>query len=284
MIATRIRGGLGNQLFQYATGRALALRLKTDLALDLRDWSRSQPYEFGLNHFNIRVVDPVGLPMGRGDSPLELLGKIMTTVKMRTYREAHLGYDPQIESLGDDTLLKGYWQTERYFADHDPTIREDLSFAEPPAGETARLLDEITRRPAVSLHIRRGDYVTNTKYAATHGTTAMDYYRAAARHVAETANIDPVIYAFSDDPAWVEENLALAFEMRFVSHNDGSTAHDDLRLMSACRHHVIANSSFSWWGAWLNPNSDKVVVAPKQWYVAADTDNPDIVPETWVRM
>jgi hypothetical protein len=139
---------------------------------------------------------------------------------------------------------------------------------------------EISAANAVSLHIRRGDYVSNAKFNAAHGTCDLDYYARAAAFVAERVG-DPVIYAFSDDPAWVAENLKLPFEMRFVDHNDGSTAHEDLRLMATCKHHIIANSSFSWWGAWLNPLKDKVVAAPTQWFADPAKSNPDILPQSW---
>ena len=284
MIAMRIRGGLGNQLFQYATGRAVAHRLGVPLALDLRDWAQDRPYAMSLEHFNVSHVEPENLPPGKGDSFVEMLGKVLRARWMTVYREATMGYDPGIERLTDNTLLKGYWQSERYFARAGDVIREDLSFKTPPGEETARLLEEIAPRPAVSLHIRRGDYVSNAKYNAAHGTAGLDYYARAAEAVAERMAQEPVFYAFSDDPAWVRENLQLPFELNFVTHNTGATAHDDLRLMAACRHHIIANSSFSWWGAWLNPRKDKVVVAPKRWYAGEGRDNPDITPAGWLRL
>lgn len=283
MIVTRIRGGLGNQMFQYACGRAAALRLGTDLGLDLRDWAKDQPHPYALPHFKVQTVTPEGLPPGRGSG---LLANVRAALgsKLETFRESSIGYDPGIQSVSDGTLLKGYWQSERYFADQEAAVRADFQFTEAPKGETARLLAEIEAAPAVSLHIRRGDYVSNAKYNAAHGTTGLDYYRKAADVVANAMPQDPVIYAFSDDPEWVRDNLSLPFELRFVSHNDGSTAHDDLRLMSACEHHIIANSSFSWWGAWLNPSKTKTVVAPAQWFGDPAKVNPDITPPSWHRL
>lgn len=283
MIAVRLRGGLGNQLFQYATGRALSLRLGTDLALDLRDWRRGNARDIGLHHFDIQTVEPQGLPIGRGDTLTDVLGKILAP-RMATYRETSLGYDPGLDRVTDDTLLKGYWQTERYFSDQAETIRRDLRLVTPPGAQTARLLEEIAQTPAVSLHIRRGDYVSNAKYNAAHGTTGLEYYARAADAIAGAMDRAPVIYAFSDDPDWVRDNLTLPHELRLVDHNTGATAHDDLRLMAACRHHIIANSSFSWWGAWLNPRPDKQVVAPKLWFGDPAKVNPDITPPGWLRL
>lgn len=284
MIAVRIRGGLGNQLFQYAAGRACALRLGTELALDLRDWRKPQPYAFGLGHFRIRTVEPPPLPPARGDGPAAAVAWALSRPRMRSYRERTLGYDPGIEQVRDNTLLKGYWQSERYFADHAETIRAELAFAEPPEGETARLLEEIAALPAVSLHVRRGDYVSNARYNAAHGTTGLDFYRRAMERIAAEMAEEPVVFAFSDDPDWVRENLALPFEIRFVTHNTAETAHEDMRLMAACRHHVIANSTFSWWGAWLNPSPTKIVYAPRRWFADPGKVNPDITPEGWHRL
>ncbi len=285
MIVMRMRGGLGNQLFQYACGRAAALRLGTELALDLRDWARSQPFPFYLSHFTgaAKTVPPERLPPGRGMGAAEFLRAVFGP-KLRTYREALPGYDAGIESVADGTLLKGYWQSERYFADYKAAIRADLRFAAPSTGETARLIEEIGDCQAVSLHIRRGDYVSNAKFNSLMGVTGLEYYKTAADLIAEQMMEAPVFYAFSDDPVWVQENLSLPFEVRLVNHNDSGTAHEDLRLMSACRHHVIANSTFSWWGAWLNPSERKLVAAPKQWYADSVAESPDITPDSWYRI
>ena len=280
MISTRIRGGLGNQLFQYCAGRALALRHGVDLSLDLRDYDGPNAFSVGLDHFNVQTVVAERLPAGREDGVLKALGKIVKGGALHTYREASLGYDVGFETLPGETHLRGYWQSERYFLDYEAQIRSDLQIIAIPSQQNVDAQAEIGAANAVSLHIRRGDYVSNAKFNAAHGTCDLDYYARAAAFVAERVG-DPVIYAFSDDPAWVAENLKLPFEMRFVDHNDGSTAHEDLRLMATCKHHIIANSSFSWWGAWLNPLKDKVVAAPTQWFADPAKSNPDILPQSW---
>ena len=135
----------------------------------------------------------------------------------------------------------------------------------------------------MSLHIRRGDYVSNAKIAGVHGTIALDYYARAAALIAERAGGDPVFFVFSDDPAWAAANLTLGWPTRIVDHN-GARASEDLRLMAACRHHIIANSSFSWWGAWLSPAADKTVVAPQPWFRDPALDDSTIVPQGWIRL
>ncbi len=283
MISTRIRGGLGNQLFQYCAGRALALRRGVDVSLDVRDYDRANAFKVGLGHFNVQTVPAERLPVGREDGTVKALLKVVKGGALRSYREAPLGYDEAFGGLPDETHLKGYWQSERYFADFEDQIRDDLRIVTLPSQKNVEMLAGIQRCNAVSLHIRRGDYVSNAKFNAAHGTCDLEYYARAAAFVAQRAG-DPVIYAFSDDPAWVAENLRLPYEMRFVGHNDGDTNYEDLRLMLACQHHIIANSSFSWWGAWLNPSVEKIVAAPTQWFDDPNKTNPDILPESWHRV
>lgn len=283
MISTRIRGGLGNQLFQYCAGRALALRHGADVSLDVRDYDRANAFNVGLEHFGVQTVAAERLPVGREDGIAKALLKVLKGGALRTYREASLGYDAAFDGLPDETHLKGYWQSERYFTDFEDQIRDDLRIVTTPSQKNVDMLAEIQGCNAVSLHIRRGDYVSNAKFNAAHGTCDLDYYARAAAFVAQRVG-DPVIYAFSDDPAWVAENLKLPFEMRFVGHNDGDTNYEDLRLMSACQHHIIANSSFSWWGAWLNPSVEKIVAAPVQWFGDPKKTSPDILPESWHRV
>ncbi|MEM9851147.1 MAG: alpha-1,2-fucosyltransferase [Pseudomonadota bacterium] len=281
MIAVRIRGGLGNQLFQYACARALALRRGVDVGLDTRDWSRTQQHGLALNHFAIRTADPGRLPPARADGLAAIRG---LNSRYRRYKERDAAYDPALADLPAWTWLTGYWQSERYFANHETAIRADLTITTPPGAETTRVAQEIADATAVSLHIRRGDYVAHAKAAAAHGILPLDYYVRAAETIAARIGQQPVIYAFSDDPKWVRDNLKLPYPLRFVTHNDRQTNYDDLRLMATCRHHIIANSSFSWWGAWLDPRPDKIVVAPKRWFGTADRDNPDITPPSWLRL
>lgn len=287
MIVVRMIGGLGNQMFQYATARALALRSGQEVGLDLRHYDRPREHGFGLDalaHRGIRV--PAGdLPPLLREQPLAALAWLLLNRKPRILRERHFGFDPAIAAITGPALIKGYFQTERYFVDQAATIRAEMSPKAPPDPENARWLAEIAAEPrAVSLHVRRGDYVSNARFAARHGCCTPAYYERALAHVTARLGASPVIYAFSDDPAWVRDNLRLPCEIRIPGHNDAARNVEDLRLMAACRHHIIANSSFSWWGAWLNPRDDKVVAAPARWYADPDTRNPDIWPDTWARI
>ncbi|KJS19392.1 MAG: hypothetical protein VR78_03360 [Hoeflea sp. BRH_c9] len=286
MIITHINGGLGNQMFQYAAGRALALRHGADLVLDTRDFDGTTQFGLGLDHFAIAARQGVAaeLPPDRKQAPLRYLIWRGLRLKPQWVRENGLGYNAGFADLGDGVYLKGYWQSERYFQDVEATIRRDFTIGTPPDPVNRAILAELAASPAVSLHIRRGDYVIDPRTNATHGTCTMDYYARAVALIAERMTEKPVVYAFSDDPAWVRENLVLPHEMRVMDHNDSDHNYEDLRLMSACRHHIIANSSFSWWGAWLNPSADKIVVSPDRWFANPKMVNEDIWPESWIRL
>ena len=287
MIIARIKGGLGNQLFQYAAGRSLALKTGLPLALDLRHYHRTREHGYALAGFDLANVSlgAADLPPLLRKRPFAYCLSKLANRHPPLVRETGHGFDPAIAAVIGPVWLEGYFQSERYFRDTAATIRTELTPTSPLDPENARWHAEISSDPrAVSLHIRRGDYVRNQKFAAAHGTCTPDYYTRALAHVMQNMNGDPVIYAFSDDPDWVRENLKLPAEMKVVGHNDASRNVQDMRLMAACRHHIIANSSFSWWGAWLNPRADKIVAAPKVWFADPALTNPDIWADGWTQI
>lgn len=284
-IIAQIYGGLGNQMFQYACGRALALRSGGNLALDFRGFFAGPGQEPGLHHFNIiaREAAASELPPSRKQAVRYFLWRTLN-LSPRLVRQKQLAFDFQVPGLSGSLCLRGYWQSERYFEDFSDQIRRELSVKTAPDKRNRDLLAEIAAGPAVSLHIRRGDYVSNPKTNTVHGTCSLDYYRRAVDRVAHQMDERPVFYIFSDEPAWAVANLDLPFETRVMDHNDSRRNYEDLRLMAACRHHVIANSSFSWWGAWLNPSEGKIVIAPSRWFADPAMNNPDIVPARWTTL
>lgn len=287
MIIVRMIGGLGNQMFQYAAGRSLALKTGLPLGFDLSHYRREREHGYALGAFKLAgaPVDDAALPASPRERPLAYALSLLTGRSRRLQRERGAGFDSEIAAISGPAWIEGYFQSERYFADHAAAIRADLTPHSPPDAENARWLAEIREEPrAVSLHVRRGDYVSNPKFAARHGSCTPAYYERALAHVTERMGVEPVIYAFSDDPEWVRENLRLPAQIRIPGHNDASRNFEDLRLMSACRHHILANSSFSWWGAWLNPNPEKIVAAPARWYADPSFTNPDIWAEGWTRI
>ena len=287
MIVMRVKGGLGNQMFQYAAGRALALDTDQPLALDLRHYGRAREHGYGLDRFKIahKALADQDLPPVARKRPFAYALARLTGRMPPLVQEKSLAFDPDIAGLDGPAWLEGYFQSERYFARHADTIRRELTPLAAPDPENARWLEQISADPlAVSLHVRRGDYVRNAKFAAQHGSCTPKYYTRALEHVTRQLGTEPVIYAFSDDPDWVRGNLDLPAQIKVVGHNDASRNIEDLRLMSACRHHIVANSSFSWWGAWLNPRADKIVAAPAMWFADPATVNPDIWAQGWTRI
>jgi hypothetical protein len=285
MITSQLTGGLGgigNQLFQYSAGRSLALQHGVSLRL-LHRINKSLDYtqhKVDLTHFNIQadIVNRI--------KPIEHI--LPSSFKSflqggfpKVFYETKLHYDEDFARLGSNTRIKGYWQSERYFKSFEKQIREELKIITPPSDRNVKLMEKILILPSVSVHIRRGDYITNPTTNAYHGTCDLNYYDRAMKYIREHMAEDPIIFVFSDDPKWVRENFNPPFQTTYVDFNDVSTSYEDLRLMACCKHNIIANSSFSWWGAWLNQNQNKIVVAPKEWYAKAAAYNPDMVPNDW---
>jgi hypothetical protein len=277
MIYTRFHGRTGNQMFQYAAGRALALRRGTDLVLDDRyAIHRGEKSLRGV--FDLPVAAPGKMPPAKHDRPLAHALWRHFGARGRYVREKGLGFDPSILSLPDGSYLHGYWQSEKYFADCRDQILADFTFPE-AEGRNAELAEQIAGTLSVSLHVRRGDYVSN----ASHVSCGQAYYDAALSALLPQLDSDPVIYVFSDDPDWVRENLKLPGTRVVVDHNGAEADYEDMRLMSLCDHNIIANSSFSWWSAWLNRNPERKVIAPEQWFGKEKLRNPDIWVEGWTK-
>jgi len=296
MIITHLNGGLGNQMFQYAAGRRLAVKNNTDLKIDTsalgRELLEGTPREYNLHVFdiadNFATEKEIDSMKKRGDSFFALAKKKLG-MKIGSYEgksfvaEKHFHFDPEVLKLGDSKYLQGYWQSEKYFLDIENIIRKDFTVKIPPTETNQKMMDEINSQNSASLHIRRGDYVNDEKTKKFHGICSLDYYIRGAKLIAEK-NPDVRFFVFSDDIAWAKENLKLDFPMMFVDINDDDHNYEDMRLMSKCRHHIIANSSFSWWGTWLNPNQEKIVIAPKKWFNDANIDTSDLIPEKWIRI
>jgi hypothetical protein len=179
--------------------------------------------------------------------------------------------------------LKGYWQSPKYFAPIENMIRRDLRVRTPLSGENKAIAGRIGDSVAVSLHVRRGDYVTSEITSQYHGTCGAEYYYKAEQLLRDRLGRF-ILFVFSDEPAWAEANLRFASSTVFVRHNGPDQHHEDMRLMSMCKHHIIANSTFSWWGAWLCQNPEKIIVAPKNWFREAGHRTDDLIPPDWIRL
>lgn len=292
MIIVQLKGGLGNQMFQYATGRRLACMHDVCLKLDL-SWFASDicgvtPRSFALAPFSIIAESATEQEISRLYEPH--VGRLRSLINnlRRDYRRTHIRahdsrFDPSILGLPDDVLLDGHWQSEKYFHDIAHLIRGEFKLRMEPVGQNREVISEINGYNAISLHIRRGDYVTDVKTAAWHGVCSYEYYKNAVEVIVSKVE-NPHFFVFSDDPEWVQERFKLSYPMTIVDNNGADFAYEDLRLMSLCRHQIIANSSFSWWGAWLNPRPDKIVIAPSRWFNDETIDTSDLIPASWLRI
>lgn len=288
MIVARLDGGLGNQMFQYAAGLALALARRVDLKLDCAPLWRSPNRHFALSSFRLRAGFASRAEVLRLRSRRNLRGVVSLLLRkpLRTYiKERSFHFDDScLRTAPSDAYLDGYWQSERYFERAIEEVRKDFSFRELPRGRTKELLEEIgSCRAPVSVHVRRGDYVTSPSARAVHGTCGLDYYERALAFLDKKVQPD-AHFIFSDDPEWARRNIRTRGTPTFIDHNGPSAAAEDLRLMQACGHHVIANSTFSWWGAWLSSRPEKTIVTPRRWFRSGDRREDDLIPPGWIRI
>lgn len=283
MIVIKLIGGLGNQMFQYAVGRSLAEIHHTTLALDTTDSQQLQARPFDLGKLNARfeIAGPDIVKVTQGNRWQRLFKRIIPG-RWKLYFEKHFHFDPVVLKSPDQTYLVGFWQSEQYFATYRNLLLKELSPKNPLSGLNLELSGQIAKTVAVSLHIRRGDYVTNSQANQFHGIMPLDYYDAALKYLKSKIPLFEV-FVFSDDPKWVQENLKTEFKTHYVTHNQDKNE-EDIRMMSLCHHNIIANSSFSWWGAWLNENPNKIVIAPKNWFKDTSKDTKDLIPLDWIRL
>lgn len=310
MIIVKLQGGLGNQLFQYALGRNLALKNKSRLRLDIsgfRHDPRDPLREYSLDVFTI----PAGIINGIASTCVKLVNRSVPLanffglnyqyIREKKLREDKLrenkpGFLPEMLEKRGNLYLEGYWQSEKYFKEIRGTILTDLTLQSPLDTVNLRMIEKIKESNAVCLHVSRGDYndnethnevidndADNSDNEATnsiHGTCSLEYYHTCISLVKEKVTM-PTFFIFSDDHAWVKENLRIDAPCVYVDINKPEEGYKDLELMSYCKHFIIANSSFSWWGAWLSQHEKKLVYAPKRWFVNSEILPVDIIPEEW---
>ncbi|NDH68708.1 MAG: alpha-1,2-fucosyltransferase [Gammaproteobacteria bacterium] len=292
MIVSQILGGLGNQMFQYAAGRALSLAVEQPFLLDLRgfnSYALHNGFELGRifsAQFKEATASDISFMLG-WRSP-ELVRKVLKRVKSPLLNgtclaiEPHFNYWAGIRVGGLNRYLMGYWQSEMYFKDHAKALRSDFKFTLPLDEISLNIAQCIQNNNAISLHVRRGDYITHAPNSKILNVCSVDYYNKAIDYISQRVG-SPHFFLFSDDMEWVKATLNIPFKKTYVEHNRGADNYRDMQLMHLCRHHIIANSSFSWWGAWLNPYPDKLVVAPKSWFCDGKVED-DLIPPEWTRL
>lgn len=280
MIITRLNGGLGNQMFQYALGRKMSIKNNSLFKLDVSDYTSCNPRAYGLSHFNI--IENIATVRESQNA------KRLSWFKRKILRKFNVGFDPKILNKKDDIYLDGFWQSEKYFNDVEEIIRQDFKLRRKMSHSAEIMLDMIQNAEvSISIHIRRGDYVESSKTNEYHGTCSAEYYNKALILLAEKLPKNDLakihLFVFSDDIEWVKKNLSFPYAATFVS-NPSIPDYEELILMSRCSHHIIANSSFSWWGSWLNANPQKIVIAPKKWFDTKPNVYKDIAPNSWIKI
>lgn len=275
-------------MFQYAAARAISIRMDVPLQLDLSWFATNPDREFALAPFNIqgeliggdgRRVNKEGGKFTRFFAKLRYRYHLLSFWR-REYKEISFEYDPRFESLTAPIFLKGYFQSDRYFSAVSDVLRKDFTLTKKAESLTSQMEKAIQGVDGICIHVRRGDYVKNAKVNSETGTCSIDYYRRGLELVAKNLS-SPHCFVFSDEPEWVKDNLELDFPTTVVDIHNTDQAHEDLRLMTACKNFVIANSSFSWWGAWLGQHPDKTVVAPAIWFKSEKKDTKDLIPHNW---
>lgn len=290
MIVTRLYGGLGNQMFQYAAARRLSLRLGCELVIDISEFQYDSTYRYYLDYFRVAAQlatadDMWEIRRSREKRPVQkLLINLQGCFKQKRdlayYAEPHFHFAESVLQLPDNVCMDGYWQSEKYFSDVADAIRAEYTIQNPMPEKSQQILTQIHAVDSVSLHVRRGDYVSNPAAYKVHGVCSVEYYKSCISYINQTLDT-PHFFLFSDDPIWVKENLLVQDRMTIV---EGNSAIEDMRLMSRCKHNIIANSSFSWWGAWLNTNPDKMVLAPRRWFQDATINTSDLYPSGWIAL
>lgn len=289
-VIVRLVGGLGNQMFQYAAARAVSVRLGAPLRLDLSWFGTDPDRQFALGFFNIHAdtlakheVRPAGAGLSARIARRVRRQLGLMQGSMHVFAEKSFRYDPDIEKVTTPKFLVGHFQSEKYFLSVRDKLAQEFTLRARPNQQTLDVLERIDSTDSICLHIRRGDYVSNPSANAYHGTCSLDYYRTGLA-VASDGLDRPHCFVFSDDPEWAKCNFRTDLPTTLVDIHGTTEAHEDLRLMAACKRYVIANSSLSWWGAWLGSRSGKLVVAPHCWFQTSANDTSDLIPPDWLRI
>lgn len=288
MIIVRLTGGLGNEMFQYAAGRAASLRAKTPLKFDVSSYANDKfGRHYSLDVFNIKATMATPQEIRRL-SPTENFLTQKSPRLLRLLSNLAPSYVNEVFRAGliplsrNQLYLDGYWQNEKYFLDYADQIRQDFRLKPHPNKKVIGYLKKILSCDSVAIHIRRGDYVSNTQVNKSVGVCGEKYYQRAMKFVAKIVR-KPFFFIFSepDGLKWAKESLKFDFPFVLV---ESDKDYEDLRMMSSCRHNIVANSSFSWWGAWLNTNYNHIIIAPEPWLAKTSKSSLTIVPHRWVKL
>lgn len=304
MIITRLLGGLGNQMFQYAAGIALAHRRRTVLKLDV-DWFKEDPELEAHNRYALGCLNVCeqfatreeierlrGRPFRRTEAWLAAAARLLRLQRLAEMHE-HRGrwliqsgpsYADALTAAQDATYIDGMWQSEKCFGGESaPIVRQHFTFRYPAPAAVEEMAQVIRSRPSAFVHFRRGDYERNATFREDIGVLGLDYYRRAEEHLL-AQHPDVTLFVFSDDIDAVERAYKPKAPCVFVRCVKPWHAHDKIRLMSLCGHGIISNSTFAWWGAWLGSTGERTIIAPDPWLAGRPSESSDVVCASWKRL
>lgn len=287
MIITNIYGGLGNQLFQYAFGKSLSIKQNKALKIDISSFSEYKLRSFLLNKFNIQY----DIANSEELKHFNLSNKykryiVLKAQRLLNYKSKYMFEKNEFHYSKDifesnAIYYFGYWQSYRYFEDIRDILLKEFVLTEPIDKQNNDTLIEINNSNSISLHVRRGDYIQISKRKNGNALCPISYYENAIE-LMKTKIENPHFFIFSDDIEWVKSHFKLNFKCDFIDFNS-DCPEKDLNLIKNCKHNIIANSTFSWWGAWLNDNDDKIVIAPHKWMNNKEASN-DLIPNNWIKI
>ncbi len=278
-----IIGGLGNQMFQYAFALSLKNKTKEEVKIDISSFNGYElhnGYEINkIFHKNLKICSNKERKKisYNGKEFTQKLKRKIFKIEKNEYFEQDFSYNKNLNYT--KKYFIGYWQSEKYFNEIKEEIKKKFKFPEIKDNKNMIILNKIKSNNSVSIHIRRGDYINHPIHG---GICDIAYYKKAIKYI-KTNVKDPIMYIFSDDIKWCKENLYLS-DANYINWNQGEDSFRDMQLMSECKHNIIANSSFSWWGAWLNNNVNKIVIAPSKWFNDKNMDTKDLLPKEWRRI
>ena len=279
MIITKITGGLGNQMFQYAVARAISIKNNDIMKLDITAYETYTLHNgYRLNIFNIKENIATEKEIIKFIGKRNILNKVLNKFNFNKniFKEKERTIFDKEVFLKKDIYLDGYWQTEKYFINIRKELLKDFTIKEKNTTIVNNYLNKISISNSVSIHVRRGDYFKHPEI----GILDISYYIDAVKYINKKIK-NPIFYIFSNDIEWCKLNFDFIDNKVFIC--DTKTEIDDMTLMKNCKHNIVANSSFSWWSAWLNEYKMKIVVAPKKWMVI-NPNNYKWSPSNWVEL
>lgn len=288
MIISQLTGGLGNQMFQYAAARALSHKLDMPLKLDISLFKQKSIRAYELHNFKINETFATESDLSFNSGIQAKFNRIRLKLGFNKfgdfffYKEKEpFVFDERFFDRKEKIYLEGYFQNEKYFLGIKDILKKEFSLNNDELEGEDNVLNEILKHNSVSVHVRRGDYVSDKNANSVHGICSLDYYKNAIQAINKTIH-NPVFFIFSDEIEWAKQNLQID-NATYVQGNDYKS-HIDLFLMSRCKHNIIANSSFSWWAAWLNNNVNKQIIAPRRWLKTTQYRDSEILIAEWTKI